>query len=345
MNFLSDRKKLVQVLFGIAVLVLIANLLVDKFFTVDNPAGEEGTEEINTIEIQKRFISSLHNLGINDLWVDTIKSNKLSSPEFSYRVFIPRDLPIAIAVNEIDNSFSSEEAMVTSEEKVMGGKTLLKIFSGNKMKLISELIYSNKIKRNVGRAGFLLTGFSDDNDSTLLKYPESFALLLIPSKSSAKLVEEIINNRKEYVVYLNDDISELDYKLNEDYSKGRLKNSIREIAGTFSKAIFVLVDDKSNLYSSIIFPFVKEELLKRKIKVVKESSLIKLNADSEKDIISGFRNVLNSGSGDKGSLIVISVEDFLTIQPEIMNYRKVGYKFVNPSDIVFENQETILSPK
>jgi hypothetical protein len=332
MNFISDKKKLIQILFGIAVLVLIANLLANKFFRKNDLAFEEGKEDINTVEIQKRFITSLHNLGINDLWIDSVKSSSL---EFSYRVYIPKDLPIVIVVNEIDNSFTSEEAIVTSEEKVMGGKTLLKIFSGNKMKLASELTYSDKIERTAGKAGFLLKVSGTEIDSVLLKYPESFALLLVPSKSSAESVQEILNNRKEYVVYLNDDISELDYKLDKGYSNARLKNSIRGIVGSFSKAVFVLVDDKSNLYSSGIFPFVEEELLKRKIKLIKESSLI--NIGLEKDVVSQFRSVLNTTPGNKSSLIIISAEDFFTIQQEITSHRKIGYKFVKPSDIVFQD--------
>ena len=335
MRYISDKKTLVQILFGIAILVLIANLLADKFFKKNYPTFEEGKEEISTIEIQKRFIASLHNLGINDSWIDTIRSNKSSSLEYSYRVFVPKDLPIAVVVNEIDNSFTPEETMVTSEEKVMGGKTLLKIISGNKIKLVSELIYSDKIERAAGRAGFLLRLSGNDIDSMLLQSPESFALLLIPSKSSAKLVEDVINSRKEYIIYLNDDISELDYKMDEDYSRARLKNSIRGIIGAFSRAVFVLVDDKSNLYSSNVFPFIEGEFLKRKIKLIKESALT--NIGSGIDINSRFRNILKGTSGNKPLLIIITTEDFTAIQQEIISYRKIGYKFVNPSEIVFQD--------
>src|SRR5690606_6568459 len=177
-------------------------------------------------------------------------------------VDVPADLPIAIVLKELFNSYDTNSVSISSRESEIGGKTIADIYSGGNVKLISELRYNHEIERKAGTAAFLIEDFEelDEHDDSLLLYsPESFAIIFTPSNSAAKNAKRAVEMRKEYVVELNDEITELDFKLSPSYSEKRLKLSIRSILGAFGKAIFILIDEKSNLYNSSAYQLIKSE--------------------------------------------------------------------------------------
>jgi hypothetical protein len=330
MSFLSDKNKIIHVLFIFAVLFLAANLLFDKLH------GKKPAEntELSIEEINIRFNNALSNLGMSEDW---IKKKKEDEDHTVLQVQVPNDLPVALILQEMNNVFKPDETEFHSIEKTIGGKTILNISSGNEIKLTAEFSYNKKIRRKTVRIGFLVTGLGvkEETDSLLLNYPESFAALLIPSRSSAEFVKKTARYNKEYIVYLNDEITELGFKLSDSYSERRLKNSIRSIVGSFSKAIFFLVDDNSNLYSSSIFPFIKDEIEKRKIRLVEQSRFKWLTNTPEENLASNFSLKLESIAGGEDELFIISSSDLVSLQNETASYRKRGYKFTNPSALSF----------
>lgn len=330
MNFLSDKTKIIRLLFAIAIVVLLANIILDKLY----PTTSVENIALNIEEIETRFRVATTNLGMNEEWMTKKKG---SVDPVILQVKVPRDLPVSLILQEMNNVFNPGEVSFHSVEKTIGGKTTFNISSGDEIKLVAEFIYDNKIRRKTVRVGFLITGLSEneETDSLLLNYPESFASVLIPSKATYEFVKKTGKFNKEYIVYLNDGINDLDFKLSDKYSNLRLRNSIRSIVGAFSKAFFFLVDDKSDLYSSSIFPFVKEEIEKRKIRMVEYSVFKEIKSSAEKDLSAQFREEMEKLSGGEDALFIISASDFLSLRNEITEYRKRGYKFTNPSALSF----------
>lgn len=330
MSFLSDENKIVQLLFILALLFLAANLVFDKLY---NTKPAENTE-LSFDEINTRFNNALSNLGMSEDW---IKKKKGNDNTVILQVQVPKDLPVTLILQELNNVFKPGEAIIHSIEKTFDRKTVLNISSGDEVKLSAEFTYNNKIRRKSVRVGFLVTGLGkgEKTDSLLLIYPEAFAAILIPSKSSAEFVKKISKYNKEYIVYLNDEITELDFKLSDSYSNLRLKNSIRLIVGSFSKAIFFLVDDNSNLFSSSIFPFIKEEIEKRKIRLVEQSSFNNITNSPEEDLAENFRLKMEAMASGEDGLFIISSSDLISLQYELASFRKRGYKFTNPSALSF----------
>jgi len=257
---LFNQKKIINVLFIAAVGILILNLILDKFFL---PAPDEENIEITSAEIDSTFRSGLFNLGIHEEWIK--KQNKNSD---NLSVLVPKDLPFVLILQEMNNVFNTNEVKIKSVEKKIGGRTTLNFISGEEEKLKADLIYNEKVRRKTVRVGFIVKRIDgpDETDSLLTGYPEQFAFLLIPSNNSANFVKKVITSGKEYILYLNDEIGELKYRLKENYSAIRLKNSVREIVGTFPGAVFFMIDDKSRVYNSGVYPLLKGELEKRKIK-------------------------------------------------------------------------------
>src|SRR5690606_7539279 len=147
----------------------------------------------------------------------------------------------------------------------------------------------------------------------------------------AKNAKRAVEMRKEYVVELNDEITELDFKLSPSYSEKRLKLSIRSILGAFGKAIFILIDEKSNLYNSSAYQLIKSEFEKRKIKIFPRSTFYLITGEDANQSAEKF---LKGIKHKESRAAVISASNHMEIKDVIRNFRKVGYKFINPSNVI-----------
>lgn len=325
-----DRKKIINILFITTVVILVINLLLDKFFL---DGSNNGNTELTTEKIDSTFRSALFNLGISEDWV---KVKGIEDP-VNLEVRIPKDLPVVLVLQEMNNVFDTNEVKINSYEKKPGGNTILNFISNKNVKLKASLVYNDKSKRKTVRVGFIIKdiNLNSETDSLLFQYPEQFAFLLTPSEKSAEFVKEILKNGKEYIIYLNDEIDELKFKLSDNYSTNRLKNSVREIVGAFPQAVFFLIDDKSTLYNSNVFPLLKEELGKRKIRLVEEKDLPNLESSEKENILEIFNFALESLNSGEDKIYIIPVENFLSLNPEIIKFRKLGYRFTNPSALLF----------
>ena len=101
----------------------------------------------------------------------------------------------------------------------------------------------------------------------VLNIPELFYTVLTPKDESKKRLSQLSKAGKRYALLLDDNITELNFKLSSSYSDDKIKKSIKEIVGTFYNAAFFIIDDRSDLFESKKYPLIQSELLKRGIKV------------------------------------------------------------------------------
>jgi hypothetical protein len=134
---------------------------------------------------------------------------------------------------------------------------------------------------------------------------------------------------------LDDNITELNFKLSESYSDDKIKKSIKEIVGTFYSAVFFIIDDRSDLFESKKHPLIQSELLKRGIKLVPSSKLETL-ASSKINAVDKFQDFMLTVKKNDEKVLVVSANDYLTISGLIPSYRKIGYKFIYPGDIIIK---------
>ncbi len=337
MKLRTTRKSITLILFSATLLLLTVNLLIN----IINQSIELDQNEtnLNSTEIDSIFLHSLQSFGLLDDWIKKTKNSKVIS---EYKVKVPADLSIPVILAEINKNFWGNDLIINSVEKDFSGRTILNISKTNIIQLKSEFKYDKGIHRSAGTAAFTIEDFelSNDEDSLLLQIPEPFSPLLIPSNESSKIKELIINNDKIYLLLLNDDISELKYKLNEGYTRRRLRNSLLAIINTFPDASFFVIDDKSDLFLSTAYSYLQTELTKRKIKLVKLSSLQRLEYEDVNQLNNTFENFLKSAGVEKSITFIITAEGFKTLLPEIERFRKIGYKFVHPSETILEDKVT-----
>lgn len=327
----SAKRSTVYILFASAILLLALNLILDKLLPVSDKINESAV--VSGFEIEQRFLNAVNNFGLEKEWIIKRKlSRKPDSLFSSYKIKLPPDLPIPVLVSEIKTELSGDSVIINSIERKMGGETNLEIYSQGFLKLTSSINYDKNLVRKRGAVGFLVEDISldDQEDSLLFEVPESFAVLLVPSKENIKHSKVILNKNKQFAILLNDEIDDLEFKLNEDYSNSRILNSIKSIIGSFPKAIFIVIDDESDLYNSKVFQIITLELEKRKIKLLRKSAFYQLKYEEEKDLFTSFDSLFKQ-LGEEKRIILVNAEELQLLLPEIARYRKVGYKFINPS--------------
>lgn len=339
----KNSRKIIISLFVTVIILLLSNLTLEVLWSDKTPQPEY-KKEIDSNDIERIFKESLANLGIEKKWVNLQKKRKVSSSVsgksfISYSIAIPVDLPITVVLNEIFISFKNYNLSIKSEEQKINGKTLLKISSGNNLKLTSEFFYDKSISRNAGSIGIFITGITnldDEKRKALLSIPETFELLLVPSKQSSLILKTLRDFKRGYGILLNDDITDLEFKLSSKYSDRRLKSSVRNILGKFPGSSVFIIDNQSNLFSSNVSPLLKEEFKKRNLRLVSEDSLSELTNEGNNNALKDFRDKIEATKRGETAEFVITAEEFRLLQPEIIRFRKVGYKFLHPSELLKE---------
>ena len=124
-------------------------------------------------------------------------------------------------------------------------KSLLWISSDDKLKLAAEFYYDEKIIRQFGTVSFLVSDLPLQDEEMLnkvLNIPELFYTVLTPKDESKKRLSQLSKAGKRYALLLDDNITELNFKLSSSYSDDKIKRSIKEIVGTFYNAVFFIID-------------------------------------------------------------------------------------------------------
>ena len=334
LNF--DRKTAALVLFSAAVVLLIANLVTS--IIMNSTAVYTAKKEINNTEVDSLFLLSLHSFGISNDWIKELKSKKSLK---SYRVKVPTDLSIPVILVELNTNFQDNYVKIISEEKNFSGSTETKIYVGNQVRLKSKFNYDNEIHRPAGTISFVLKDFelNDSKDSLMLGIPESFSPLLLPSMRNFDISKFISEKKKTFSILLNDDISEIKYKLRDNYSENRIRSTLYAIIRDFPSACFFVIDDNSDLYNSPSIKIIRNELLKRNIKLLKLRELSNIDYENDLQLKKDFDNLIKNMVDGDSRIIVINYEGFKKLIREIERFRKIGYKIVHPSQLIQEKTD------
>lgn len=333
---MNTQQRIIASLFVLSIILLAANIIVGKIFETENTIITPSSLSAN--EIDSLLIVSINNFGLP---VSTIKSQKvkeinISSDYPSYSIQLPADLPIPVFISELNEIFSGFDVQIITDEKKKSGRTLLRINSDDEIRLAASIDYNAELQRKIALAGFLIS----INDKTskadidkLLKIPEPFAFLFKPSLVMKSFITSNSSINRQFAIILGDETEDLDYKFESGYSERRLKSSVRNLLGSFSKAAFFVIDDNSSFYNSKVYPFVEKEFLDRKLRLIKKSELNFISGNIS-SAVSQFNELMTQLENNSSILIGCNPEDFISLLNEIRNYRKIGYKYIVPSEIL-----------
>jgi len=247
MNKNVNKYKVIQTLFAVAVVLLIANLLVGRFNTEnDSETVVVINKKINSVKIDSLFLSSLKNYNIKKSWIHKSSKQKTrnKSAQFIYKVDVPNDLPNILLIKEIYNNFSETKLKISSKELKVGGTSLLEISNGNKPVLKVLFNYKNDISHVAGYLNLLIIipndlDFEKRND--LLNSTKNMTFLFSPSTKNISLAKVVLKNEKSYALIIGNNIEELKFKIENSFDKSRINQGVSAIIKSFPRAKFMLI--------------------------------------------------------------------------------------------------------
>ncbi len=334
--FKFSLKNITTVLLIVVITLLFINIIINKLINTDEPP--QNREEISGIMIDSLFRSALYNYGIQKDWIKKKNIRKVSGDSLyaTYNIIVPKDVPIHLLQLEVQDLLLDYNAEIKSEEKSKEKKVLLLINSDSQLKLAAEFSYNNEIRREYGAISFLVNDITPDDIekyNELLRTPELFYAVLIPESKSKSLLNDLNEFERRFAILLDDNIIEFDYKLSPSISEERTLLSLKNIISSFYSAAFFIVDVNSDLFESKNYTLIKEALKKRNIKIVESDRFdwLKINSLNPE---SSFGDFLKRVSKVDEKVVLITAEDFLLISKLIPEYRKIGYRFIQPGELV-----------
>lgn len=334
--FKFSLKNITTVLLIVVITLLFINIIINKLINTDEPP--QNREEISGIMIDSLFRSALYNYGIQKDWIKKKNIRKLSGDSLyaTYNIIVPKDVPIHLLQLEVQDLLLDYNAEIKSEEKSKEKKVLLLINSDSQLKLAAEFSYNNEIRREYGAISFLVNDITPDDIekyNKLLRTPELFYAVLIPESKSKSLLNDLNKFERRFAILLDDNIIEFDYKLSPSISEERTLLSLKNIISSFYSAAFFIVDVNSDLFESKNYTLIKEALKKRNIKIIESDRFdwLKINSLNPE---SSFGDFIKRVSKVDEKVVLITAEDFLLISKLIPEYRKIGYRFIQPGELV-----------
>lgn len=326
-----DLSKSARYLFIVSIILLLLVIVVDRYISKQKP--ELKKKVVTIIEADSLFKQALKNYGIASNFI-SIKKNKKNPADSSYLVKVYNDVPVSLLLLEIENLFFPTTAEISSREETPGGKVVTNILIDNKSVITAEFISDKNLVREKGRIGFVVSNidFGLDN-SSLLNTPEQIIFLLTPSDESKKFAGKILSAGKRYALLLNDEVTDLNFKIDESYGLRRNKKSFENLFKYFPSAAFIAVDDNSDFYNSEIKEFIVKELEWRKAFYIKLSRLDMLSSYTG-STTNAFGEMIKTMNKNESKIILIDSKNFNELLPLIPAYRKIGYKFVSAIELM-----------
>lgn len=301
------------VLFSIVIVLLVLELIVEKLYpgTKDKPL-------ISYAEADSVLVNVLNDFGFRTEWY--------KKKADAYYVTLPDDLPSELVMLELREYLKDKDFKVESSEVIKGSNSVMKLYSGGDKVLSVFFSYDKTKKRHTSEISFLLLNpdkLSESEKTELLKSQDKFAAALYPSKTNRDFAGALANNGKEYVIIINDDIDELEYRLDDKFSDKKLLITIQTIISQFSQTAFYIIDDESELSARVV-SILQKEMSKRNIKHYPLSHFTVLS-----DFTDGqqLESVLNSYS-DKNEIFVVEAGSYIVLKDDIKYLRKKGFRIV-----------------
>ncbi|PJA98069.1 MAG: hypothetical protein CO128_09265 [Ignavibacteriales bacterium CG_4_9_14_3_um_filter_30_11] len=324
-----SKNLIIQILFAIAVVLLIANLLVDRFNNGRKIKRQiEFDSQVTPAVADSIFLSTLKSFNIKDGWIKKSKSQKNSSkPDlFLYNIDIPANLPNILIIKDLYQNFSHTKLKITSKETKEDQTSLLEIYNANKLFLSALLNYNKDISHLVGSINLIVV-LPNDIDSDKIKpfldLNRSITYLFTPSNKNLILAEEIIINKASYGLIIDNNIEELNFKIRNNFDIDRIENGVNAVLKAFPN------------YKLFYFPKefspnnkIKNVFKKNKIRTFNSKIPINLTSDYKTNFNKIFNSyILNSNPKDTLDLVLDS-DNFIKIIPDLKMISKLGYRFV-----------------
>ncbi len=323
------KKKLIYSLVIAAFILLIINILVETFST---PEVIVVKNELSCSRIDEIFITSLWDYGIVESWITAkdINNSEYDSLAHVYYIQIPQDLQIVNVIAGLSESFNKKPVKLVTEERKNHSNSTVKIFSNGVLKLEAFLDKADDLQREYAEISFIVQS-PDQIDSDLKNKLEhidiGYTLLFTPSIDLKNELEKIKKINSSFALLIDDDIDEDKYVLDTDDSKNKLARNVINIISDYGRNIPYILNEKSEIYNSVAFAYIREEFTKREIVLSKLSDYHDLRGKPIEQLKSILKFHCENGKGKQRRYLLVSITEFLNLKTEVKYYKRLGNRF------------------
>ncbi|MEW6193822.1 MAG: hypothetical protein AB1521_01530 [Bacteroidota bacterium] len=331
------KKKFTGYLLIAAITLLFANVIIDLFKKSEK---HEIINELTVRQIDSVFNFVLDEYGIDSAWITT-KKLKLADEDSvnkQYVVMLPSDLPIPLIIRDINNIIQKDITGFVSEEKKIFGTTEVRIYTNELLKLQATLVTDPNTIRNRNNFSFIISDafdLSETDYNQFLQLPYTLSAAVVPGQAAIVKADSLEKYSKEFVVLINDDITETKFKLQVDYQKELLKRSVNSIVAGLQKGALFTIDEKSKLFNSTVYNYVRDEFKRKGKVVVPLSEFILLDQGDNNELISKFRFYRDDKTESQQKIFFTSFDGFNVLRGELEKARKKGSKVIPLSTTEF----------
>ncbi|PKL84108.1 MAG: hypothetical protein CVV24_01685 [Ignavibacteriae bacterium HGW-Ignavibacteriae-3] len=333
----SQKQKIITFLLIFAVILLIVDIAIDKIQQSELPEKSFTLKEVSVVKIDSAFFKVLGDYGIESGWISKKKVKQVydDSTKVEYSIKIPADIPAPLIIRDINKIIEKDITGFVSEEKRINGSTEIRIYVNEILKLKATLLPVKTLIRKRNSLAFIISDALDlgsGNFNKFLGFTQPLACMIVPDKSLMLQADTLKKYRKEYVLLLNNEINDSKMKLKQEYPKELLRGSIKNILSSFRDSKIVAVDEKSALYISPIYNFVRDDFKRQGIKLFPLKEFIQLEGADESELFSKFKFYANDTTGMRQKIFICSFNNFEKIIMELEQYKKKGHKIIALSE-------------
>lgn len=330
---INRKQKFIKYLFALTIILLITDISIDR---LNKKERIPIVTKLSVKQIESVFFKVLNDYGIKNKWISSkkVKPAEDDSTVAQYFIKIPSDIPVPFILRDINNIIEKDITGFVSEEKKIYGLTEIRIYTNEILKLRATLLPDKNIIRTNNELSFIISNaldLSESNFNTFLSVPYPLACVVVPGKNIISKVDSLKNYRKEYALLLDDEISDSEMKLKQEFHKELLRGSIKNIISSFKDARVYFVDEKSAVYNSTIYNFVRDDFKQHGITLYPKSELIELSAKEDPELFSKFKFYCNDTTGIHQKLFISTFENYRKILPELVRLKKKGHKIISLS--------------
>ncbi|MCK6606188.1 MAG: hypothetical protein L6Q59_14930 [Ignavibacteriaceae bacterium] len=334
------KKKITVYLFFVTILLVAANALTERFIsgrTEKAPETDLTFEKypFSAEKLDSLLASSLRQFSIPDKYLTRGKAPKNGIVR-SYKIGVPADLPLIIFLQYLYSSLSHFDIPISGTEVKRDLESVieLKTEEGDLKVTVTQL---EKITRDAGEISIILSGYPEltpEMSEEILNQGDVFTLLLKPNRKNSVLINHIKESGKDYLIQLDEESEDIEYKIGKDYSKRRLQLVIYDIIRVFPSDSVYTIDHEGVLYNSTVFPFVRDEFEKRGAGLLATNRMKKISGSDSTEVTASFRSQIKNLKPAGKMIILMQASDYLFLNNEIKLLKRKGVKFLPVSKIL-----------
>lgn len=323
------KKRVIYSLVIVAVILLLINIIVEFIST---PEVIIVNNEIKTSQIEEIFISSLWTHGILEQWISAkvIDNAKYDSLKQVYYVDIPKDLQVVSVISGLSENFAGKPVKLVTEERVNHSNSTVKIYSNGVLKLEAFINQSDKIRREFSEITMIVKSggsLDEEQQEKLKKVKISYTLLYTPTEDLLNEMDLIKKYSSSIAVLISNDIDDDKYEMEADANKSKLSRNVVNLISDYGRNRAYILDEQAEIYSSVAFPYVRDEFNKRGIELKRLSDFVDLRGKPLGQVKSILKFHCDNGKGKQRRFLIVGLDDFFGLQQDIEKYRKLGNKF------------------